>query len=95
MSGLLIPAIFTFIIIILQLYDKHFDFGLFKVIQLNNFTFKNRKLKWMSDIFRLNNTIGDFLKQYENFHYSSQLYFVLSTLTTGGITIIIGLKIIL
>lgn len=94
MSVILIPTLLTCILIVIQLFDKYFNFGLFKTIQLNHFTFRNRKVKWMSDIFRLNNTIADYLKQYENFHYSSQLYFILFTLAIAGITIAIGLKII-
>lgn len=94
MLTLLIPTLILTNLIFTQIFSKNFNFSLIKIIQLNHFTFRNRKVKWMSDIFRLNPNIADFLKQYENFHFSSQLYFILFSLAIAGVTITIGLKII-
>lgn len=94
MITLLIPTLILTNLIFTQIFSKNFNFSLIKIIQLNHFTFRNRKVKWMSDIFRLNPNIADFLKQYENFHFSSQLYFILFSLAIAGVTITIGLKII-
>lgn len=94
MLTLLIPTLILTNLIFTQIFSKNFNFSLIKIIQLNHFTFRNRKVKWMSDIFRLNPNIADFLKQYENFHFSSQLYFILFSLAIAGVAITIGLKII-
>lgn len=62
MSVLLIPTIIFVQLCIIEWYDKVYDLGIFKIIELNHFNFKNRKVKWMSDIFRQNTTIANFLK---------------------------------
>ncbi len=72
-----IPLIIYGLLITMETFDKYYDLGMFKVIELNHFNFSNRKVKWMSDIFRQNPTIKDYLKEFEKFHFSSQLYFIL------------------
>lgn len=94
MSAFTLPVMIWLMLVVMQIFDLKFKFGLMKILQMNHFVFRNRKVKWLSDIFRLNPTIENHLKQYENFHFSSQLYFILFSLSLAGFTIVIGLKII-
>ncbi len=48
----------------------------------------------MACIFRQNPTIADELKEYERFHFSSQLYFIIFSLAFAGTGITMGIKIV-
>lgn len=78
-----------------RFYDCKMGLCIKKCIEFSLHNFRNRKIKWVNDIFWQNRCVQDFYKEFDKFCFSSQMYLLIFLNVNALFAVAFGIKIIL